>query len=157
MEALQSRNRQILLSVRLLVEVPSTSPLAVLREEDVDARPMRARRRKRHANAVRIARTVLRRKVLAAPAVVDILVAIVAVNTQTATVPSRKAEGWIGEGSEAQSQVDGGAVAANSHLVVDSLWLVGGRGVVLVDHVEGRVADDAAVGAVLVGVTLPVA
>lgn len=157
MKALQPRHWQVLLSIRLLMEIPSASSLAVLGEEDVNARPVRARRRKRHANAVCITRAVLRRKVLAAPAVVDVLVAVVSVNSQTAAVPSWKTEGWIGEGSEAQSQVDSGAIAANSYLVVNSLWLFGRCRVVLVDHVERRVADDAAIGAILVCVALPVA
>lgn len=106
------------------MKIPPARSLAVPRKEDVDARMMSARWGKRHANTVGLAHTILVRKVFASPAVIDVLVTVISMNTKTAAMPSRKTEGRVGKGSEAQRQIDSAAVPLNLYLIVNSLGLI---------------------------------
>lgn len=106
------------------MEIPPARSLAVPRKEDVDAGMVRAGWGKRHTNAIGLAHTILVRKIFASPAVVDVLVTVISMNTKTAAMPSRKTEGRVGKGSKAQRQVNGAAVLPNLDLIVNSLWLI---------------------------------
>ncbi|KAJ6787495.1 hypothetical protein PWT90_10087 [Aphanocladium album] len=118
-EALETRDGQILLGVRLLVEVPAARLDAVAREEDLHVRPVGglARGRNLQADAVRLAGAKLVGEILAAPAVVDVLVAVVAVDRQRGAVPAGQAEARVRQRGEAQRDVDRGAAPADLDLV----------------------------------------
>ena len=140
MEALEARDRQILLGIRLLVEIPPSPLLAVAREEDLDIDSASRRGTELHSQAEHLAAAERAREGLAAPAVVDIFAPVVAVHGETAAVPTREPEGRVRGRRVAEGQRDlVPRVVQDVHLVVDRLGPVVGDRAVLRDAVQRRV------------------
>ena len=156
MEPLEPRNWQVLLRVRLLMQVPPARLPTVPRKEDIHL-DLAAGGREGHPQTIRLAFHKRRREALAAPPVIDVLVPIVAVHCQRPAVPPRHAEGRV-----RQRRVPNGerrlarrAVRAHTHLVVDRLGPARRQRAVLRHGVQRRVADDAVVAAALVRLARP--
>lgn len=145
-ESFEPRHRQVLLSIRLLMQIPSASPHAIPGEEDGNLWPARACRRQRHANTQCLALVEFVREVLATPSIIDVFASIIAMDTQAAAVPAGKAEGRIWECRKANGYRVVAAAAKNLDLVVYGLGAAGSGWVVFIHEVQGRVANDAPVG-----------
>lgn len=130
-EALEAGDRQVLLLVRLLVQVPPPGLGAVAGEEDLDADAAGGRGAQLHADAQRVAAAEGLRERLAAPPVVDVLVPVVAVDAQAAAMPARQAEWRIRRRAVPERERDLAArVLENVYFVVDGLGPARGEGAV---------------------------
>lgn len=115
-EALEAGDGQVRRGVELLVQAPAAHLAALDGVEDLDI----AIGIQVHAKADRLASLERLRKVLAAPAVVDVLAAVVAVHGETASVPAREPEGRVRRGAEADGETDlVSALLEDVDLVVD--------------------------------------
>ncbi len=155
-EALEAGDGEVLLQVRLLVEVPAAGLGAVAGEEDLDGDAAARGGDEVHAQAQRLAAAEGVREGLAAPAVVDVLVAVVAVHAQAAAVPARQTEWGVRRGRVAERERDLVArVLQDVDFVVDGLAAARGDGAVRRHAVQRRVGGQTGVGGVGLGLAAP--
>lgn len=144
MEALQTGHGQVLLSISLLMQIPlhmSLSPTVSGEENDNVGLVALLSRTQCHTDSQSLALSELLSEILAAPSVIDVLVAIITVDGQATSVPSWHAEGWIWQSRKSHSYKVVLALVEELDFIVDCLGDVEAAWVVKLDRIQRWVAD----------------